>query len=32
MKLKQIFSLALCLVGAGVFTSCDDFFDLNPKD
>ena len=32
MKLKQILGLALCLSGASVFTSCDDFFDLNPKD
>ncbi|RHR61718.1 RagB/SusD family nutrient uptake outer membrane protein [Parabacteroides sp. AF17-28] len=32
MKLKQILSLVLCLTGAGAFTSCDDFFDLNPKD
>lgn len=32
MKLKKIISLALCLAGAGTFTSCDDFFELYPKD
>lgn len=32
MKLKNILGLAVCLVGTGIFTSCDDFFDLNPKD
>lgn len=32
MKLKNILGLAVCLVGTGVFASCDDFFDLNPKD
>lgn len=32
MKLKKIISLALCLAGAGAFTSCDDFFELYPKD
>ena len=31
MKLKNILGLAVCLVGTGIFTSCDDFFDLNPK-
>ena len=32
MKLKQICSLAICLLGTGALTSCDDFFDLSPKD
>ncbi|WP_085536186.1 RagB/SusD family nutrient uptake outer membrane protein [Massilibacteroides vaginae] len=32
MKLKKILSLAFCLIGTVYFTSCDDFFDLYPKD
>ena len=32
MKLTKIAGLALCLAGAGVLTSCDDFFELYPKD
>ena len=32
MKLKNIVSLAAFLATASVFTSCDDFFDLSPKD
>ena len=32
MKWNKIVALSLCLTGAGVFTACDDFFDLAPKD
>lgn len=32
MKLKKILSLAICLIGTGVFTSCDDFLTIYPKD
>lgn len=32
MKLKKIIGLVACLAGTGVFTSCDDFFELYPKD
>ena len=32
MKWNKIAALALCLAGAGVFSSCDDFFDVAPKD
>ena len=32
MKLKKILSLAICLIGTGVFTSCDDFLNIYPKD
>ena len=32
MKLKKIVSLAAFLATASVFASCDDFFDLSPKD
>lgn len=32
MKLKKIISLAICVAGIAAFTSCDDFFDVNPKD
>ena len=28
MKLKNILGLAVCLVGTGIFTSCDDFFHI----
>ncbi len=32
MKLKKTIGLALCLAVTGAFTSCDDLFDLYPKD
>lgn len=32
MKLKKIIGLTICLAGTGLFTSCDDFFDLYPSD
>ncbi|MDD2438092.1 MAG: RagB/SusD family nutrient uptake outer membrane protein [Massilibacteroides sp.] len=32
MKLKKIFAIVLSLLGTSVFSSCDDFFDLYPKD
>ena len=32
MKLKKIFVWAICLLSTSLFTACDDFFDLSPKD
>ena len=33
MKLKKIFAWAICLISTtSILTSCDDFFDLSPKD
>lgn len=32
MKFKKIINLAIYVAGIVAFTSCDDFFDVNPKD
>lgn len=32
MKIKKILCVVLFLIGTGVMSSCDDFFDLYPKD